>query len=207
MKRILTPAVFLILLVAAAGVAHGIKVDRWGKSGELRTATERLDRMPNVVGDWVGSEVQVDPKEMMVAGVDRAAFRTYFNPRLGTRISVLLECGRGGPISVHTPEVCYAGAGFRLDGQQDRLTSGNEESAFWSASFSKIDSALPQQLLVLWAWSRDGKHWSAPENARKDFARFPAVYKLYIVREVTPTRFDERSVREFIDLFTEELSR
>ena len=52
-------------------------------------------------------------RTMARAGIKGCVYRRYRNPRTGESVSVLLVCGRGGPISVHTPDVCYAGAGYR----------------------------------------------------------------------------------------------
>ena len=97
---------------------------------------------------------------------------------------MLLVCGKGGPISVHTPDVCYAGAGYRQTAPQARLTAG--ESALWAAPFEKPDVLTPQRLTVVWAWSHDGKEWVAPDNPRSVCAWQPALYKLYVVHTLPP---------------------
>jgi hypothetical protein len=41
------------------------------------------------------------------------------------------------------------------------------------------------QLRIFWTWFGDGT-WRAPESPRLAFAPLPALYKLYVVRELPP---------------------
>jgi hypothetical protein len=107
---------------------------------------------------------------------------------------------------VHTPDICYAAAGYRIGGSQEHVGPYFEGNDFWAATFVKTDTVLPQQLLVLWSWSRDGSKWSAPERPRVDYARFPSVYKLYIVKDSSLSISADQSIRDFISLFLKELA-
>ena len=101
---------------------------------------------------------------------------------------MLLVCGRGGPISVHTPDICYEGAGYRqlAPEKPKTLESGEGHTdAFNVARFGK-PGVVPTQMEIYWGWSRDGVTWQAPSNPRVSLARLPALYKMYIVREFTP---------------------
>jgi hypothetical protein len=183
------PVVAGVVAVVALGVAHGVTTDRWRPSGELEAALARLDRVPTRVGDWVGEDLPEDPVTMARAGIKGWVFRRYHNPRTREAVSVLLVCGRGGPISVHTPDVCYAGTGYRQLTDQRRTEvewDGGERSPFWALRFAKPGGVVPGQLEVCWAWSRDGRTWEAPENPRLVLARSPALYKLYVVWEFVP---------------------
>jgi hypothetical protein len=111
-----------------------------------------------------------------------------------------MVCGRGGPISVHTPDVCYAGAGYRQVNDEkltDLELGGDGTHTFRSLRFGLPGGESPTQLEILWAWSEDGREWTAPDNARLTLARLPALYKLYVVREFLPgTRAESSGVCE-----------
>src|SRR5205085_5635600 len=97
----------------AMGVVHGVYADRWGRSAQLERALAALPRVPAALGDWAGEERPLDPAVLKAGGIEGSVSRRYHNPRTGETVAVLIVCGRGGPISVHTPDVCYEGAGYR----------------------------------------------------------------------------------------------
>lgn len=202
MRYGLAPILVCLLLVASLGVVHGVYSDRWGQSGQLEQALAGLPRVPAKFGDWVGEDVPYDAEDMVRAGIRGSVYRRFKNVRTGELVSVLLVCGRGGPISVHTPDVCYAGAGYRLMGtaqQREIETSDGHKAAFSSARFGKATGVVPSHLEIYWTWSRDGVLWQAPENPRLSLARAPALFKLYVVSEVS---MNERSAtRDSCDRF------
>jgi hypothetical protein len=57
-------------------------------------------------------------------------------------------------------------------------------TAFKLGKFKKTNSPVPEYLRIYWAWSPKGDVWTAPDGERLAFASAPALYKLYIVRQV-----------------------
>jgi hypothetical protein len=172
------------LIAGVAGGVHGLQTDRWRTSAELEHALARIPAVPRGFGDWKSEDVAFEADDMARAGIKGCLFRTYQNPRSRQAVSLLLVCGRGGPISVHTPDVCYAGAGYRqlADAQtRDVDWGGGQKGTFRVARFAK-PGVVPEQLEIYWAWSRDGRAWEAPDNPRLSLARSPALYKLYAIR-------------------------
>lgn len=192
LKAVGPPVLASLALVATLGVVHGLCVDRWGPSGQLQEATTALDRFPPAFGEWTGADLDYDPESLARAGIRRCVFRRYQVPQTREAVSVLLVCGRGGPISVHTPDVCYAGVGYRqvTDVTGSDVTDGaGVRHTFRTARFAKPGSVSKGQLEIFWAWSRDGSIWEGPENPRLSLARSPGLYKLYVVREtLAPSR-------------------
>lgn len=189
MKLTAGPVLAGLALVGSLGVVHGVYADRWVPSGQLRQATAAVDLFPAAFGDWVGEDVPYEPEDMARAGIKACAHRRYRNTRTRESVAVLLVCGRGGPISVHTPDVCYTGAGHKLVSDQkpvDVTDAGGGKHGFRVARFGRVGGISKSQLDVYWAWSRDGRVWEAPGNARWSLARSPALYKLYVVREFVP---------------------
>jgi hypothetical protein len=190
-----------LAVTVAAGTLHGVQTDRWNSSPQLTRALAGLGQAPRAYGDWRGEDAAYDADQMTRAGIQGCVFRVYRNTRTRESVSLLLVCGRGGPISVHTPDVCYAGVGFRqlTDAQPRPVEWGDGRRAvFQVARFGKSGRAA--QLEIYWAWSRDGRTWEAPDNPRTSFARLPALYKLYAVREFVPGTREEQaeSCRAFL---------
>jgi hypothetical protein len=196
--RTITPLIGFVALVGGMGAVHGVRTDRWTPSAELQTAIASLGRVPADVGEWHGEDVAVDPEDLARGGIRGSVYRTYTHRTSGATLSVLLVCGRGGPISAHTPDVCYTGIGYQMTARRQRLAV-TDADAFWSGPFAKADAVVPQRLEIYWAWSRDGQVWAAPDNERAAFARHPAVFKLYVVRAAPlSSRPDEAVVRDFL---------
>lgn len=200
-------------LLIADGLFCGLWTDRWQSSRHVPAAVASLDRVPMVIGEWKGQKLPDFTKQSS----DQAGFagylsRRYENPAKGISVTVLLACGSFGPLSVHTPDICYAGSGFV---QQGAMTLHNEElpvasgaAKFWTAKFARPDSLAPGVTKVCWGWN-DGHGWQAPDNARLAFAGTPVLYKLYISRDFLDekeAKTDEKT-REFIQVFLPELEK
>src|SRR5262249_40202823 len=127
----------------------------------------------------------------------------------GHSVAVFLGCGRPGPLSVHTPDVCYPGAGYELAGTPIKCRIDAAPPAdFWAAKFEQEGVAVPGGLRIFWAWS-PGTNWQAPENPRLSFARFPILYKLYAIREAAPGagRLDDDPATELLRQLLPELGK
>ena len=212
MRSAKVPVLVCVALVGALGVAHGLVTDRWGPSGQLERALATLPRVPTAFGDWTSEEIPADPEEMGRAVIKGWVYRRYQNPRTRESVSVLLVCGRGGPISVHTPDVCYAGAGYRptSDATPKELDLGEGgKHTFRVSRFAKPGGVSPTQLEIYLAWSRDGRTWEAPQNPRMSLARSPALYKVYVVREFLPNSRSESadSCQKFLRQAIPDLTR
>jgi hypothetical protein len=180
---LVTAFVFVIL----GGVVHGLWTDRWVVCKEPGAAAASLSRLPMTIGNWEGQAIDFKSSrsgQRQISGI----MRRYANRLDGTTVSILLVCGRPGPVSVHTPDVCYDGAGYDLAAPPVRYLAQTESAMppaeFWAASFQKQQSAVPTQLRILWSWNATGA-WQAPDNPRLAFARLPVLYKLYVIRETT----------------------
>lgn len=200
---------FFLLLVAVAIVAlagwwHGQQTARWGESDELNQAAKRIDRIKTAIGDWDSRSREIDARQVKVAEIINYASRTYTNRKTGQQVDMLLLCGRPGPISVHTPDACYQGAGYVMGQLVPQSINGipgfTRPPEFWSARFTKEPG--PQMLGILWAWS-DGGRWQAPDHPRFVFYRSKYLYKLYVIRaESSP---DDPLVDETTRAFLQEL--
>src|SRR5690348_7835778 len=127
--------------VILTGLAQGYWTHRWSPPLGQQVAAERLARVPHEIGDWQGEDFQLPDNEVRAAGLTGYILRRYANRFAGEAVTLLIVCGPPGPISVHTPEVCYAGAGYEMAGKQARQAVETEGpasgAAFWSADFRK----------------------------------------------------------------------
>jgi hypothetical protein len=204
------PAWIGFTLVVAFGVAEGLWANRWQTSEAAERAAAALAEVPLSVGDWQGEARELDARQSAHAEITGHLWRRYVNRRTGAEVTVLLVCGRAGPVALHPPEVCYGGAGYHLAGEKVRHAVAAEAlgapAEFWAGQFQK-DGAVPQPLRILWAWSADGR-WVAADSPRLSFARSPALYKLYVVREMP--RADEPLANdpcpEFLKAFLPQLN-
>jgi hypothetical protein len=182
----MTRAICLIFgaaLIFGAGIWHGSITGRWGESHELQLAVDRLATLPKNIGDWVSKDLEIKASHLQAAEIAGYISRVYQNKKTGEYLSILLVCGKPGPISVHSPDVCYQGAGYQMGPKSPfsfRNAATDRSADFWVAKFTKDPDPAP--LHILWSWTT-GKVWMAPDNPRLAFFQAPVLYKLYIVRE------------------------
>lgn len=180
MKRaLIVIAAFGIL--GAAAVGHGLRTDRWGPSADLLGAAAKLQDLPKEIGDWTSQDSKLSDAELGIAQVAGYLVRQYRHKYTHESVTVMILCGRPGPVAVHTPEVCYAGAGF-VPGPATKLKLADSD-VLWQADFVKAGAAS-ETLRILWGWSTEGT-LLASDSPRTDFARSKALYKIYIIRSVS----------------------
>ena len=175
---------FSALLASAAliacGLVHGYWTDRWQPPVETAAAAARLETLPLDLGDWQGTEIEVKPGQGG-PGVAGCIQRRYVH-RSGVAVSMFLVCGRPGPVSIHTPEVCYGANGY-LVGSRSRVTIEERGDTVWKTDAVRTTVSEETRLRLYWAWN-GGATWKASDDARLEFARHPVLHKLYVVREL-----------------------
>jgi len=181
---LLTASVFVV----GSGVIHGLIIDRWGSSDDVSHAAASLKQVPAEIGNWKSQEFTISDTELKIGEIDGYLSRAYTNQEDGSMVNLMIVCGRPGPISVHTPDICFRGAGYQIVNQYERhhIPSTPETSetgdAFY-ADFTKPGSAVTSNLRVFWTWS-DGRQFFAPDNPRLASAGMPFLYKIYLTRAI-----------------------
>jgi hypothetical protein len=177
-----------LIVVLATGFVHGLWTNRWQSSAELEAAVARLDHFPATIGSWQGKADDLDPDLVRQAGAAGARQYLFTHRRTRAGLTVILLCGRPGPISVHRPEHCYQGAGYDLTGSpvlcKVPVLGDSVPAEFWTAKFRKQEDTGPVQLRIFWSWYAGGA-WKASKSPRLEFARYPVLYKLYVIHEIT----------------------
>jgi hypothetical protein len=195
---------WLILLVAVIGLAAAAVVDRVfssTNSEDARAAAAKLNSIPAAFGDWTSTEQPQDPKVIRRAEATNHFSRLYSHRKKNITVNVLLLCGPTGPIGAHSPEVCYAGSGYQMNGdpQKKTLVLPDGSATYWTARFEK-KGAFDHPLRLAWMWGVDGD-WVAATNPRSEFALRGALYKLYVQHAEQRTPAKEKETTEQIQEF------
>ena len=183
-------SVILVLIgcgmLLAGGYVHGLWTDRWNDGADLAEAVARLDRVPLQIGEWNGKRI---PRERDArSGLAGAATFQFTNANTGKTVTVFLACGRPGPVSVHTPEVCYAGNGYDVEKPVKFSSSRTNLSGqtFFTSRLVRKRITEQHAQRIFWAWNA-GNNWEVSENPRFAFAGQPVLFKMYVIRELTGT--------------------
>ena len=179
MQRLGIPALAVVMIVGT-GVAQGVLTDRWCVSPAIAEAVARLDRIPQAAGDWEGETVTMRGSEE--AGIAGHICRRYVNRRTSEAVTLFLVCGRPGPISIHTPDVCYGACGFTI-GMPSKFRDGDNE--FWTVDMVRKRASERTRMRAFWAWSATAGEWAAADNPRLHFASAAVLFKVYFLHELT----------------------
>src|SRR5262249_13209236 len=95
--------------VLVCGIIHGFYTQRWAPSSELNDAAARIDRVAMTIGDWQGESLEVSAHQLEASEAANYFSREYVNRTTGSNVSVILISGLPGPVSVHTPDICFQG--------------------------------------------------------------------------------------------------
>lgn len=200
------------VLLAASGVSHRLWTGAWNTSAEPALSAARLANVPSTIGDWVGADTEIDARQLARAEAVGHLSRRYLHRGTGAEVSVLIICGRPGPVSVHSPDICYGGIGFQTTKAPGRhKVEGETETPgaefFW-ANFVKQDPVAAAHLRIYWAW-KAGRGWQAPDNPRLTYGAAPALYKLYLIYRPAPgvEPPDHDPCLDFMRVFLPELEK
>ena len=112
------PVALAVAVIGVCTVFQGQFSDRWssGVSQDLKTLAASFESVPRVIGDWVSEETPTNAKQLELASAHNCISRQYHNTKTGKRVSVFMICGLSRHVGAHTPDACYVGAGFDMDG-------------------------------------------------------------------------------------------
>jgi hypothetical protein len=184
MQAILKIAAALALLIGL-GIAHGRLSDRWGVPVEVKKTAERVNLVPAEIHGWTSKELEVTARTFEAAGAEGMLKRVYQHPETGRSVQVMAICGRPGPISLHPPTVCFVQSGMQQREREERtkITVDGREQEFFVADF-RAPGVLGEWQRTYWAWSTDTQSWHAPDDARREYAGRPLLYKLYLTTPI-----------------------
>jgi hypothetical protein len=205
--------VLVVGLTILAGVLHGRMSDRWGPVADTLAAADKLKEIPNEFGDW-RLQSSEELGKVSLEQLQPAAYlvNKYQNQKTGDVVEMTLLLGRPGPISVHTPEVCFGTKNYKSRGERQKVAirgpaGGDDE--FWALDFKTI-SLRGDLLRTYYAWS-PGDRWQALKNARFWSAGLPYLYKIQLSCLLPPGATDPQSsddpCRKFLREFVPEAKK
>lgn len=182
--------ILLLLLLACTigtAVAAGTLDNRWGTPVDLVDAGRKLDSLPDEFGPWQRQAVQPVPADVIeMIQCTGSLHHVYRNRETGDVVSIAMFLGRPGPISVHSPEVCYSLAGHRLLERAKRFKlrdSDSDERQFWGTVFkaNRLEGGI---LRVAYGFNA-GHGWRAPDQPRMAFGGSGKLYKLQVATNLS----------------------
>lgn len=205
------PYLIAIVVVLATGLTTGVRANRWHDSKALDAAAKRLEGLPMTIGEWEGEAGELPARIIEQSEVSGYLLRRYRNPRTQAAVSVFIGCGRPGPVGVHSPEVCYTGGGFELLSSRPLaipIDTDGAKSGMRVSDFRNPPSQNPGYLRIFWAMTADG-NWAVPESPRFTYAGVPALFKIYLSKEVAnPSESMEKDAcYEFSQILLPELNK
>jgi hypothetical protein len=181
MKRYL-PVIAAVVVLLFSGLVHGLWTDRWSERADLNAAAAKLKQLPLKLADWEGEDL---PSRGSANGLAGTLARTYLHRPTGRVVTIFLGCGKPGPVSIHTPDVCYTASGFKGAPPETYtlpVNSAAPGAAFLTAAYRRERADDRTQLRIFWSWTSGGGKWEVADNPRLAFVHRPLLYKLYVQR-------------------------
>lgn len=184
-------AAVLLLATLGGGILYGNLTNRWGPRPDATLAKNRLrEPLPQRIGDWrLVRDVPLEPEVVRTLKCSAYISQVYEHEESGDVVSVAVLLGPSGSISVHTPEICYSGADYTVDGQRQKTfikdQSGVEHS-LWEIAVQSNRLIRPP-MRVMYAWNA-GSGWDATDHPRYRFGGLPHLYKIQIAGSIRNER-------------------
>ena len=180
--------VLVACLTIASGAIQGRMSNRWGAPPDMLAAGEKLEKFPNQFGNWqLQSSEELDEQTSAVLECAGYFVRDYFNQESGQTVKVAVLLGPSGPISVHTPEICFSGRDYQAQGERQHVpiqSADGKNDEFWAVTF-RANNLEADMLTVYYGWSTGG-NWMASDDPRFTFAASPFLYKIQLASYLPP---------------------
>lgn len=214
--RSLVTALAVVLvagLTLFSGYLQGRLRNRWGTPADLVAAAQLLEATPTEFGNWKLTK-QAPLSDNVARMLECAGYvsGSYVDQTTGEVVSAVVLLGPPGPISVHTPEICYSSHDYTQTGERERQEVPNAASsatAFWTLTFH-ANNLNGDRLRVYYGWS-DGSQWTAAPRPRTTYAGQPLLYKLQLAANLAddakPGTDDSgiRFLRDFVPVLQRQL--
>ena len=191
-RRFIGPIVLVLGITLVTGAVHGRFMQRWGPAPDLLAAARHLDTFPQQMGDWqLLKKEPMDESTVQMLSCAGYVNNRYQNRKTGDEVGIAIMLGPSGPISVHTPEVCYSSRAYAIQEPRQSISLSGRDGrphTFWSLLF-RTNTPSTDRLRVCYAW-RGEEAWEASSNPRFEFAGRPFLFKLQIASLVPSDQAD-----------------
>lgn len=178
------PVVIAVAALAGAGIYD--RIIHPSNNVEAQQWATVLETLPVDIGDWKGTDAEVDEEILRTAGAVGKISRTYTNAVTDESVNVWLIVGHMQGVYRHTPNICYRASGHTQGEKQTRYTmqvEGQPPAEFYTAWFERTEETGINRARVFWGWCKpvpgEPITWQAPGSPRQTFAATPALFKLY----------------------------
>ncbi len=176
----------VVALTVGVGLVHGKYSNRWGKPADMAGAAERVRSLPELIGDWEMRDSS-DFSENVVKQLQCEGYvnRIYVHRKTGDTVSVAVLVGPPGPISVHTPEVCYPSMNLEViqKAETQKVELEGQANEFSSVLF-RSRGLEAEKLRVWYSWASHGR-WQVPKlSPRMAFSGSPMLFKVQVASRV-----------------------
>ena len=203
-------ALLFLAATLGSGWLHGRFVDRWGQPGELKDAAAKLGReLPLRLGPWrLVKTLELDADVKKTLRCTAHLHGIYTSDQTGDTVEVAVLAGPSGPLSVHTPEICFAANDYELAAERRQQTISDahgQSHTLWQIHANSRHATRPN-LRILYAWSR-GSNWEAVRGPRFALAGLPMIYKLQLAGPALDQPSDARGdpCHDFLSRFLVEI--
>ena len=176
----------LIAITVAAAVVQGRATNRWGARDTIANAATIFTRLPKTFGDWNLLEMQeLAPQVRGILQTEHYSQGVFEHRSTGQRAILTLLLGPPGPMSVHTPEICYSAADFSQisDRHQVSIVPGDTNDTAWMTQFHSTHDVQGSVTRVYYSW-HDGQRWQAVDEPRVTYGGRPYLFKVQAATEL-----------------------
>ena len=188
-KQLLPLAIATVLIVCGM-LYQGKQTDRWvnQNSALLSQFTVNLPELPREIAGWSSVDTPLSDKEFERTDCTSYVSRIYTDARSAQEVSMYSVVGTARNVTIHSPDWCYVGAGFVMEGDAKpfNIHIDGKDHEFTTATFRKQEQTGLKRLRIFWSYTDDGE-WLAPSWPKSYFGGRPALCKIYLI-----TPIDER---------------
>jgi hypothetical protein len=180
--RSIVMMVFVVAVTFSAAILHGRWTNRWGSPTALGEAANVFARLPSEFGGW--HKLKSEELTANVRGILQCqdyVQAVYENQQTSEQVLLTLLLGPPGPMSVHTPEICYASVDSVEIGSRKRvqLPPESSENSAWMVQFREAHQPAQGITRVYYTWG-DGLSWNAVEEPRITYGGSPYLFKMQV---------------------------
>ena len=216
-----------VVIILVGALYEGTRTSRWSDPQDpiLDSFAAGIHDIPVDLGYWTG-DTRTERREMEAliaeeAGAVATLTRSYMATSMEKGVTVNIICGLSRKVAIHTPDACYRGSGYVMEGEIETVripyldaallkklqqsdkevdsSQATKEATFYTAVFvhEGQDGYIDRQR-VFWAWKGYETDWLAPSIPRNRWSPTDPLCKLYLSTVEKPgDELNENPVYDF----------
>ena len=213
-----TPWSWVVVTCLILGIAGGTRYWReyqfYDINKESRNSPFPLAELPRLVGEWrldEGLVAPLDPEIARFAGASDHITRQYTNIKNGETAVVLVVYGLASAVTLHTPDVCYPAAGYRVVATESKpdhelKIQGVDKTAIYRQGFyAKSFAGRTEYAEAVYSFRHAGDWLPDAATRWKAFRYRPGVFKVQVGRTVTDLTSENNASVDLLGEFMREI--